>query len=75
MIVARTFSKIVGLAAMRLGYAIAPREIVARMRPYSIGSINVLVKHGARRSAPGSRGAGPGEADDHPAAQEHRRRR
>jgi histidinol-phosphate aminotransferase len=47
VIVARTFSKIVGLAAMRLGYAIAPREIVQRMRPYSIGSINVLVKHGA----------------------------
>jgi histidinol-phosphate aminotransferase len=46
VIVARTFSKIVGLAAMRLGYAIAPREIVQRMRPYSMGSINVLVKHG-----------------------------
>ena len=47
VIVARTFSKIVGLAAMRLGYAIAPREIVQRMQPYSMGSINVLVKHGA----------------------------
>ncbi|MGE0125192.1 MAG: histidinol-phosphate transaminase [Vicinamibacterales bacterium] len=46
VIVARTFSKIVGLAAMRLGYAIAPREIVQRMRPYAMGSINVLVKHG-----------------------------
>ncbi len=46
VIVARTFSKIVGLAAMRLGYAVAPKEIVARMRPYSMGSINVLVKHG-----------------------------
>ena len=46
VVVARTFSKIVGLAAMRLGYAVAPKEIVARMRPYSIGSINVLVKHG-----------------------------
>jgi histidinol-phosphate aminotransferase len=46
VIVARTFSKIVGLAAMRLGYAIAPKEIVARMRPFSMGSINVLVKHG-----------------------------
>jgi histidinol-phosphate/aromatic aminotransferase/cobyric acid decarboxylase-like protein len=47
VIVARTFSKIVGLAAMRLGYAVAPKEIVQRMRPYSMGSINVLVKHGA----------------------------
>ena len=46
VVVARTFSKIVGLAAMRLGYAVAPKEIVARMRPYSMGSINVLVKHG-----------------------------
>ncbi len=46
VIVARTFSKIVGLAAMRLGYAIAPKEVVQRMRPFSIGSINVLVKHG-----------------------------
>jgi histidinol-phosphate/aromatic aminotransferase/cobyric acid decarboxylase-like protein len=46
VIVARTFSKIVGLAAMRLGYAIAPTEVIARMRPYSMGSINVLVKHG-----------------------------
>jgi histidinol-phosphate/aromatic aminotransferase/cobyric acid decarboxylase-like protein len=47
VIVARTFSKIVGLAAMRLGYAIAPKEIVQQMRPYGMGSINVLVKHGA----------------------------
>ena len=46
VIIARTFSKIAALAAMRLGYAIAPKEIIAKMRPYSMGSINALVKHG-----------------------------
>jgi len=47
VIVARTFSKIVGLAGMRLGYAVAPREIIQRMRTYSTGSTNALVKWGA----------------------------
>jgi len=46
VIVARTFSKIAGLAAMRLGYAVAPAPIIQKMRPFSMGSINVLVKHG-----------------------------
>ncbi len=46
VIVARTFSKIAALAAMRLGYAIAPASLIQRMRPYSMGSINVLVKYG-----------------------------
>lgn len=46
VIVARTFSKIVGLAGMRLGYAIAPKPLIDQMRPYSVGSINALVKHG-----------------------------
>ncbi len=46
VIVARTFSKIAGLAAMRLGYAVAPKELIARMRPYTVGSINALVKWG-----------------------------
>ena len=36
-----------GIAAMRLGYAIAPPELIERMRPYSVGSINALVKWGA----------------------------
>lgn len=47
VIVARTFSKIVGLAGMRLGYAIAPKPLIDRMRPHSIASINAIVKHGA----------------------------
>jgi histidinol-phosphate aminotransferase len=46
VIVARTFSKIVGLAGMRLGYGIAPEPLIARMKPHSIGSINALVKWG-----------------------------
>jgi len=46
VIVARTFSKIAALAGMRLGYAVAPRSLVQRMRPYSTGSINAIVKYG-----------------------------
>ena len=44
VIVARTFSKIYGLAGMRLGYAIAPKELIDRMRPHATASINALVK-------------------------------
>ncbi len=46
VIVTRTFSKIAALAGMRLGYAIAPKEIIDKMRPYSMGSINAVVKWG-----------------------------
>lgn len=46
VIVARTFSKIAALAGMRLGYAVAPRELLQQMRPYSTGTINALVKWG-----------------------------
>jgi len=46
VIVARTFSKIAALAGMRLGYAVAPKELIAKMRPYSMGSINAVVKWG-----------------------------
>ena len=46
VIVARTFSKIYGLAGMRLGYAVAPRELVQKMRPYGTGSVNAVVKWG-----------------------------
>jgi histidinol-phosphate aminotransferase len=46
VIIARTFSKIAALAGMRLGYAIASKENIDKMRPYSMGSINALVKHG-----------------------------
>ena len=46
VIITRTFSKIAALAGMRLGYAIAREDMIAQMRPYSMGSINALVKHG-----------------------------
>lgn len=45
VVIARTFSKIAALAAMRLGYAVAPKELIDRMRPVANGSINVLVKY------------------------------
>ncbi|MEO6212377.1 MAG: histidinol-phosphate transaminase [Vicinamibacterales bacterium] len=44
VIVTRTFSKIYGLAGMRLGYGIAPKALADRMRPHCTGSINALVK-------------------------------
>ena len=46
VIVTRTFSKIAALAGMRLGYAIARKDIIQQMRPYSMGSINAIVKWG-----------------------------
>ena len=47
VIVARTFSKIAGLAGMRLGYAVATRDQLAVLRPYSTGSVNACVRWGA----------------------------
>ncbi|MGH7654519.1 MAG: pyridoxal phosphate-dependent aminotransferase [Gemmatimonadaceae bacterium] len=46
VIVTRTFSKIAALAGMRLGYAVARKDIIDEMRPYSMGSINAVVKWG-----------------------------
>jgi histidinol-phosphate aminotransferase len=47
VMIARTFSKIAALAGMRIGYAVAPAAMIEKMRPYSVGSINALAKHGA----------------------------
>ena len=47
VIVARTFSKIAGMAALRCGYAVATPELLQKMRPYSTGSVNVLARYGA----------------------------
>jgi histidinol-phosphate aminotransferase len=47
VIVARTFSKIGAMAAMRVGYAVAPTELIQKMRPYTTGSVNVLARYGA----------------------------
>lgn len=46
VIVARTFSKISGLAGMRLGYAVAPRELLAPMRAHMTGSTSAVVQYG-----------------------------
>ena len=47
VIVARTFSKIAALAGMRLGYAVAPPNLIEAMKPYVDNmSVNVLVKWG-----------------------------
>jgi len=46
VIVTRTFSKIAALAGMRLGYGLAPKELIARMSPFANGSINAIVKWG-----------------------------
>jgi histidinol-phosphate aminotransferase len=46
VIVTRTFSKIAALAGMRLGYAIAQKELITQMRPFSTGTVNAIVKWG-----------------------------
>jgi histidinol-phosphate aminotransferase len=46
VIVARTFSKIYGMAGLRLGYGIAPADMIREMRVNSTGSVNALVKWG-----------------------------
>ena len=47
VIVTRTFSKIYGMAGLRLGYGIAPTEMIEQMRTYATGSVNALVRWGA----------------------------
>jgi histidinol-phosphate aminotransferase len=64
VIIARTFSKIAALAGMRLGYAVASADFVQKMRPYSMGSINALVKWGGAASIKDAAGAGADEEDD-----------
>jgi histidinol-phosphate aminotransferase len=47
VIVTRTFSKIAALAGMRLGYGVAPKEVIDQMKPMIYGSsINAVVKYG-----------------------------
>jgi histidinol-phosphate/aromatic aminotransferase/cobyric acid decarboxylase-like protein len=46
VIVTRTFSKIAGLAGMRLGYGVGPAEIMKRVRMFATGSQSVTVKFG-----------------------------
>ncbi|NNF11692.1 MAG: aminotransferase class I/II-fold pyridoxal phosphate-dependent enzyme [Gemmatimonadetes bacterium] len=46
VIIARTFSKIYGMAAMRIGFAIAPPDMIQEMSAYSTGSVNALARWG-----------------------------
>jgi histidinol-phosphate aminotransferase len=47
VVVARTFSKLYGMAAMRIGFALAPTDMIQEMRVYSTGSVNALARWGA----------------------------
>ena len=44
VIVTRTFSKVYGIAGLRLGYGLAKPDLIRRMRPFNLGSINVIAK-------------------------------
>jgi histidinol-phosphate aminotransferase len=51
VIVARTFSKVYGLAGMRVGYAVAHQDTIARLAPLRLASgVNVLAAVAARTS-------------------------
>lgn len=47
VIVARTFSKLYGMAGMRIGFALAPPDMIDEMSAYSTGSVNALARWGA----------------------------
>ncbi len=47
VVIARTFSKLYGMAGMRIGFAIAPSDMINDMRAYSTGSVNALARWGA----------------------------
>ena len=47
VIVARTFSKIAAMAAMRVGYAVAQPAMIQKLRVYQAGVVNVLAQFGA----------------------------
>ena len=47
VIIARTFSKIAALAGMRLGYALAPKEIIDQLKPFVMTyNTSTIVKFG-----------------------------
>ncbi len=50
VIVSRTFSKLFGMAGLRIGYGIARPDIVERIEPYSMGMPNVVGLHAASES-------------------------
>ena len=47
VVIGRTFSKIAGMAAMRVGYAVSQPELLQKMRIYQAGVVNVLAQYGA----------------------------
>jgi len=47
VVVARTFSKIYGMAGVRIGFGIASPEMIDEMRPYSTGTVSALARWGA----------------------------
>src|SRR5437588_9985768 len=51
LIVARTFSKVYGMAGLRCGYCIAQKETIERMRPYQMwDSVNIMALAAASAS-------------------------
>lgn len=50
VVVARTFSKIFGMAGMRLGYAIMPEALATSLRARMTGSLSVVTMAGAAAS-------------------------
>jgi histidinol-phosphate aminotransferase len=51
LIVARTFSKIYGMAGLRCGYCVAQKETIDRMRPYQMwDSVNIMALTAANAS-------------------------
>lgn len=58
VIIARTFSKVYGLAGMRLGYAIATPKMVAQLKPYiSPVSVNAVIMRAAAVALDDTEGA------------------
>ena len=41
VLVARTFSKIYGLAGLRLGYGLGPTEVIEKLRPFMLGRLSL----------------------------------
>lgn len=50
IIVSRTFSKLFGMAGLRVGYGIARPDIVERIKPYSMAIPNMVGLHAASES-------------------------
>jgi histidinol-phosphate aminotransferase len=51
LIVARTFSKVYGMAGLRCGYCVAQKETLERMRPYQMwDSVNIMALAAASAS-------------------------